>query len=990
MFMKKRTFIIFLFYGVVMLTGVAPLFLKPTGMNAAESSACTGLSARLGVGRDYSVSGRALSLSVGDFNADGNPDLATAESHADDATVTIMLGDGTGYLETISRVPLVGILNMIVTGDLNKDGKLDLVVSGVTINNTNGIATLLGNGDGTFQTVGYYPSGSGANALALGDFDGDGHSDVAVVSQFVTELAILRGHGNGSFGQATIYAGVGGNSIGVADFNGDGKLDLATSGRLMINDGSGMFRVLDAPFRGSGLAVGDLNADGKSDVVITTTNLITVYLGDGQGGFVDVPKNYSNGLSAQTVIRDFNGDGKQDLACANNAFATGSVVVLFGAGAGEFGEPVEYGGGKSPYALQSTDFNQDGKLDLAVLNLDSGNEGVTQISLLLGKGLGGFEAPFIAEGGSFPTAIAGGDLNKDGKPELLILNRSSRGVSVALNNGQGMFGKPQSYGVSDDSTAMVIRDFDKDGNPDLAVANNLPLASPSGQVSVLFGRGDGSFERFRTRVFKVGEMAVDLVASDFNGDGAADLAVVNSVSNDVSIALNMGNGEFGAVRNLAVGHNPGSLVTGDFNGDNKSDLVVANRDTLSILLGNGDGSFAVQPFNLPGPPHSLHAVDLNNDGKLDLIVPQKNAPTVSVFLGNGDGSFGAPVNSNLGRLPFSIVVNDFNADSKLDLAATVFLGGDFTQDKVLFFVGDGAGKFNAGGGFPIRFPRDLETTDFNGDGLADLAVLTSGEGRNTSVSVVLGQCNFPGTKAMISVSAASYHRLNLASEMIIAAFGAGLSTETASAVSLPLPTQLAGTQIMVKDRTGSERAASLFFVSPGQINYLLPSGLAPGMATITVTNNKGLAASETTLISPVAPGLFTANATGQGVAAGVALRVKPDGSQIYEPLARFDPAQNQFIPAGFDLYGVHPPNINDQVFLILFGTGLRGRSALSNVRAWVGNVEIPVLFAGEQGQLIGLDQINLLLPKSLGKRFELEVFLTVDGKLTNPVRIYIL
>jgi len=156
-------------------------------------------------------------------------------------------------------------------------------------------------------------------------------------------------------------------------------------------------------------------------------------------------------------------------------------------------------------------------------------------------------------------------------------------------------------------------------------------------------------------------------------------------------------------------------------------------------------------------------------------------------------------------------------------------------------------------------------------------------------------------RSVVSVSAASYVGTTLASESIITAFGAGLATATQVATSTPLPTTLAGTTVKVRDSSGMERAAPLFFVSPTQINYLMPQGTASGAATVTITS----ANSETSLagaqVASVAPGLFTANASGQGIAAAIALRVKADGTQIFEPISRFDPAQSQLVAVPIDL-----------------------------------------------------------------------------------------
>lgn len=237
-------------------------------------------------------------------------------------------------------------------------------------------------------------------------------------------------------------------------------------------------------------------------------------------------------------------------------------------------------------------------------------------------------------------------------------------------------------------------------------------------------------------------------------------------------------------------------------------------------------------------------------------------------------------------------------------------------------------------------------------------------------------------RATASVSAASFSGTTLASESIVAAFGTGLAITTQAAATLPLPTALAGTTINVRDSAGAERQAPLFFVSPAQANYQMPPGTAPGTATVTITNRYGEVSAGTVRIAAVAPGLFAANANGQGVAAALALRIKADGSQQFEPVSRFDAAQNRFVSTPIDLGPA-----SDQVFLILFGAGTRFRSSLSNVSARIGGVDAPVLFVGAQGDFVGLDQINLQLPRSLIGRGEVEIRLTADGQQANPVTV---
>jgi uncharacterized protein (TIGR03437 family) len=235
---------------------------------------------------------------------------------------------------------------------------------------------------------------------------------------------------------------------------------------------------------------------------------------------------------------------------------------------------------------------------------------------------------------------------------------------------------------------------------------------------------------------------------------------------------------------------------------------------------------------------------------------------------------------------------------------------------------------------------------------------------------------------VVNVSAASFQEAGLASEAITSAFGSNLAASTQAATSSPLPTSLAGTRVFVRDSANVERLAPLFFIAPAQINYQIPRGTSIGPATVTVALNDQAVATATVQVAAAFPGLFAANANGQGVAAAVALRVRADGSQSYEPVSIFDQAQNKFVSRPISL-GAD----NEQVYLVLFGTGIRNRSALSNVTVKIGGVDTPVEYAGSQGGFVGLDQVNLKLPRSLAGRGEVDIVLTVDGKPSNVVKV---
>ncbi len=231
------------------------------------------------------------------------------------------------------------------------------------------------------------------------------------------------------------------------------------------------------------------------------------------------------------------------------------------------------------------------------------------------------------------------------------------------------------------------------------------------------------------------------------------------------------------------------------------------------------------------------------------------------------------------------------------------------------------------------------------------------------------------------VSAASFlYPSPLAPESIISAFGSNLATTTASASSLPLPETLGGTTVTVDGR-----AAQLFFVSPTQINYLIPPETRVGIpAPIMIVSGDGSFSASMIETSRVSPGIFSANADGQGPAAAIAIRFKAGGSEVSEPAVRFDSTVNKFVTVPIDL----GPE-DDQVFLSIFGTGLRFRTSESAVKVTIDGVEVPVSYAGLQPTFIGLDQINALLLRTLAGKGEVDLKVTVDGKVTNTTRVNI-
>jgi len=400
------------------------------------------------------------------------------------------------------------------------------------------------------------------------------------------------------------------------------------------------------------------------------------------------------GTVSVTVVNPAPGGGS-----SNTVFFTirnPSSVAVF---ASAPGSPMSLGMYGYPSSVAVGDFNGDGKLDLAVPSV-----GYNQVAILLGNGDGTFTvAPSSPASGDFPLAIAAGDFNGDGKLDLAVA--SSNNVTILLGNGDGTFTpSPQSPPSIYGPTSVAVGDFNGDGKVDLAVL------SSHDSVTILLGNGDGTFSSAAQQP-TTGGFPNAIVTGDFNGDGKLDLAVANTLSKSLTILLGNGDGTFTAAPSPATGWIPFSLVAGDFNGDGILDLAVANSNSnnVTILLGNGDGTFtsAASPPSTGSYPYRIASGDFNGDGKLDLAVANLAPYNITILLGNGDGSFAPASTPATGNSPYGLATGDFNGDGGLDIVAANWYDGTVSVLLNSFSPIPIATVSSAGLGFP---PQNVGTT----------------------------------------------------------------------------------------------------------------------------------------------------------------------------------------------------------------------------------------------------------------------------------------
>jgi hypothetical protein len=344
------------------------------------------------------------------------------------------------------------------------------------------------------------------------------------------------------------------------------------------------------------------------------------------------------------TVADFNGDGKPDLAIAENV----TTAVLLGNGDGTFtaasGSPLRvlsppYDDFGSPYVgpIVTADFNHSGHQGFAVALIQ--NEAA---AILLGNGDGTFvpsSASFANTGDPTTSALAAADFNGDGNLDLAIANQIYGSAFVALGYGHGAFNAAGNLNTTGFLNGIAVGDFNGDGKLDAIVAGGSAFSAGLGSsgLAVSLGNGDGTFTSAKGSPISLGQNLSGIVVADFNGDGKLDIAATDSSANVVYILLGNGDGTFGAPLTVPVGIAPMAILAGDFNNDGKLDLAIANfsDNSVTLLLGDGDGTFtraSGSPYPVGKGPYQLVTADFNGDGKLDLAVANSTDGTVSILL----------------------------------------------------------------------------------------------------------------------------------------------------------------------------------------------------------------------------------------------------------------------------------------------------------------------------------------------------------------------
>ena len=488
------------------------------------------------------------------------------------------------------------------------------------------------------------------------------------------------------------------------------------------------------------VATADFNGDGKVDLVTANADTVSILLNHGEGTF-PAHVEYSTGpFAAAVVVADFNGDLRPDLAVPS--FDSASIGVFLGAGDGTLQARIDYPTGSGPFSAAAEDFNRDGTPDLAVANFREGT-----VSILIGNGNGTFQMGVKYPVLKNPKGIAVGDFNGDHHPDLAITDPFVCEVSILLGKADGTF-RPALNSFTGCEDTIAVGDFNGDGKADLVLANSSAFVCPDKCVGILLGNGDGTFQP-KVNYFANTPFSVTVV--DLNGDGKQDLVLALPDSNGAEILLGNGDGSFQTPQRYGGSVSSQWCVAADFSGDGKIDIATTGGNTVSILVGLGDGTFLGRR-DFFGAPYGMVTGDLNHDGILDVVGTDGGSTNgnASVVIGHADGTFPVFADYPAGANSVAAAIGDFNGDTHPDIATANFYG---SSASVLLGNGDGTYQPSLDYAVP-GLATGVVTGDFNGDGKLDLAVSLNSVSGNVA-AVFLGngngtfqpQVDYPGAPA---------------------------------------------------------------------------------------------------------------------------------------------------------------------------------------------------------------------------------------------------
>lgn len=496
------------------------------------------------VGANYATDVSPVAVVSADLDGDGDQDLATANSKRStdpNSTVSVFKGNGNGTF--VAAVNYVTDLNSysIQAADLDADGDCDLITANTQANNVN---ILRNNGNATFAAKVSYTSGYGAGYVSANDLDNDGDVDLVATNAYAQSYSVIFGNGDATFASPVEYHfGKEPYFITGADFDNDNDTDLVLANADGVNfwhftnNGDFTFGGQTSYEAGSSvfsLFPADLNGDGSKDIVTANnrSDSISVLLGNGDGTF-GAKTDYAAGAGpASVVTADFDNDGDNDIASANTS--SRNISVFLNNGTGIFGPKTDFlvsmpgFTSPAPRGITVADFDGDGNMDLVTSN----SSNLNTISVFFGNGDGTFDADVQYTTALGPDSVCAADFDGDGDTDLAASNTNAKSVSVFLNDGAGSFAPKVDYAVSDNPRYIISGDFDADGDQDLALSlYNSSLSSD--KAGILLNNGNGTFAAEIDYV--VGDNPFSIFAADLDGDSDLDLATSNSKSDDFTV-----------------------------------------------------------------------------------------------------------------------------------------------------------------------------------------------------------------------------------------------------------------------------------------------------------------------------------------------------------------------------------------------------------------------------------------------------------------------